>query len=225
MLQDADLGVGRQESHLPTQEPGVTHKATTGFLVFKPFYGGIVLNRKLAAIMLFFVTILITTTTSAYPAPKPISRLPDSEFFPVPRPTPQPTEKVAIIDTFKPPVETRPPVVLPSDKVIIVSKNVAPKVVSTKGFILDRNVSWYGPGFYGNRTACGYAYTKQILGVAHKTLPCGTKVEFMWKGKSIIVPVIDRGPYVAGRQWDLSGGLCTYLNHCFTGSIYYRILH
>lgn len=97
-----------------------------------------------------------------------------------------------------------------------------PKIVSSK-WIRDPEVSWYGPGFYGRRTACGLAYTKTILGVAHRTLPCGTKVTFMWKGRSITVPVIDRGPYVSGRQWDLSGGLCTYLHHCFTGPIYYRI--
>jgi rare lipoprotein A (peptidoglycan hydrolase) len=94
---------------------------------------------------------------------------------------------------------------------------------TTKGFKLDHEVSWYGPGFYGRRTACGQKYTKTILGVAHRTLPCGTKVTFRWKGRTITVPVIDRGPYVSGRQWDLSGGLCVALHHCFTGKIYYRI--
>lgn len=90
-------------------------------------------------------------------------------------------------------------------------------------FKLDPEVSWYGPHFYGKRTACGQKYTKEILGVAHRTLPCGTKVTFHWKGKTLTVPVIDRGPYVRGRQWDLSGGLCVALKHCFTGKIYYRI--
>lgn len=89
----------------------------------------------------------------------------------------------------------------------------------------DPEVSWYGPGFYGKRTACGKAYTKEILGVAHRTLPCGTRVAFRYKGKVAIVPVIDRGPYVDGRQWDLSGGLCTYLKHCFTGPIEYRVMN
>ena len=95
--------------------------------------------------------------------------------------------------------------------------------INLKAFLLDRNVSWYGPGFYGKRTACGYALTKTLLGVAHKTLPCGTKVTFSWKGRTITVPVVDRGPYVSGRQWDLTGGLCVALRHCFTGPIYYRI--
>jgi hypothetical protein len=90
-------------------------------------------------------------------------------------------------------------------------------------WVYDSEVSWYGPGFYGNRTACGLAYTKTILGVAHRSLPCGTLVEFKYNDKAIVVPVIDRGPYVDGRIWDLSGGLCVFLNHCFTGEIWYRI--
>jgi len=88
----------------------------------------------------------------------------------------------------------------------------------------DHNISWYGPGFYGKRTACGHAYTKTILGVAHRSLPCGTLVAFRYKNKTITVPVIDRGPYVKGRIWDMSGGLCLFLDHCFTGPIEYKIL-
>ena len=93
------------------------------------------------------------------------------------------------------------------------------------GWTYDPEVSWYGPGFYGGRTACGQAYTRQILGVAHRTLACGTRVTFRnpKNGRTATVRVIDRGPYVAGRQWDLSGGLCVYLDHCYTGPIQYRM--
>lgn len=121
------------------------------------------------------------------------------------------------------PEPTKPIIKVPSPPVIVVPKSTPKPKVSAKGFKLDNNVSWYGPGFYGGKTACGQKYTKTILGVAHKTLPCGTLVTFMWKGNIQTVPVIDRGPYVAGRQWDLSGGLCVALNHCFTGKIYYRL--
>jgi rare lipoprotein A (peptidoglycan hydrolase) len=64
--------------------------------------------------------------------------------------------------------------------------------------------SWYGPGFYGNRTACGQTYTPEILGVAHLTLPCGTPLTLTYGSRSVTVTVIDRGPYVAGRAIDLS---------------------
>lgn len=60
---------------------------------------------------------------------------------------------------------------------------------------VSRKVTWYGPGFYGNRTACGQRYTRYIVGVAHRTLPCGTLVQFTWGGQTAVAPVIDRGPY------------------------------
>jgi rare lipoprotein A (RlpA)-like double-psi beta-barrel protein len=89
----------------------------------------------------------------------------------------------------------------------------------------DGNVSWYGPGFYGKRTACGYAMTETLRGVANRTLPCGTKVTFRnpANGRTITVAVVDRGPYVTGRQWDLTGGLCLALDHCYTGSISWKL--
>lgn len=85
--------------------------------------------------------------------------------------------------------------------------------------------SWYGSRFYGNGTACGQTYTKTILGVAHKSLPCGTRVTFRnpKNGRTITVKVIDRGPYVDGRMWDLSRATCTYLGNCYTSMIQYRI--
>jgi peptidoglycan lytic transglycosylase len=64
--------------------------------------------------------------------------------------------------------------------------------------------SWYGPGSYGNTTACGVKLTRTTVGVAHKTLPCGTQVQFSYAGRTLVVPVIDRGPFVAGRSWDLT---------------------
>ena len=75
------------------------------------------------------------------------------------------------------------------------------------------------------RTACGRPTRNRSVGVAHKSLPCGTKVTFKnpANGKVVTAPVIDRGPYVTGRQWDLSGGLCLALGHCYTGSIYWKM--
>ena len=87
----------------------------------------------------------------------------------------------------------------------------------------DPNISWYGPGLYGNGTACGQKLTKELVGVAHRTLPCGTMVTFRYNGKTVTAPVIDRGPYVSGRTWDLSKGLCTLLDHCFTGTIEWKL--
>jgi rare lipoprotein A len=64
--------------------------------------------------------------------------------------------------------------------------------------------TWYGPGFYGATTACGRRLAPGMLGVAHRSLPCGTKVALLYRGRTLVVPVIDRGPYVAGVSWDLT---------------------
>lgn len=61
--------------------------------------------------------------------------------------------------------------------------------------------SWYGGG---GSVACGGPLTSSTLGVANKTLPCGTLVTLRYGGRSVRVPVIDRGPYVAGREFDLT---------------------
>lgn len=63
--------------------------------------------------------------------------------------------------------------------------------------------TWYGPGLYGNRTACGQRLGYDTLGVAHRSLPCGTKVNILYEGRTITVPVIDRGPY-SSADWDLT---------------------
>jgi rare lipoprotein A (peptidoglycan hydrolase) len=101
-----------------------------------------------------------------------------------------------------------------------------PIVVDT--WTYDPNISWYGPGFYGNGGACGMlgpeGLTRETIGVAHRTLPCGTRVTFRYNGRTVTTMVIDRGPYVAGRTWDMTRGLCEALGHCFTGGgVYYRI--
>ena len=64
--------------------------------------------------------------------------------------------------------------------------------------------SWYGPGFYGRRTGCGGRLGYSQVGVAHKSLPCGTKVTFRRNGRTVTAPVIDRGPYVGNREYDLT---------------------
>jgi rare lipoprotein A len=64
--------------------------------------------------------------------------------------------------------------------------------------------TWYGPGLYGQRTACGPLLTDSLLGVAHRTLPCGTPVTLFYEGRSVTVPVVDRGPFGDGARYDLT---------------------
>jgi peptidoglycan hydrolase-like protein with peptidoglycan-binding domain len=64
--------------------------------------------------------------------------------------------------------------------------------------------TWYGPGFFGNTTACAQILTTETVGVAHQTLPCGTEVILYYKGRFKKATVIDRGPYANGAVWDLT---------------------
>lgn len=103
-----------------------------------------------------------------------VRQLPAGPTLPTPAPTPAPTVRPAVVAG----------------------------VASGPGVTVI--ASWYGPGFYGNRTACGQVYTPEILGVAHRTLPCGTLLRLEFRGVVVTAPVIDRGPYIAGRTLDLS---------------------
>ena len=67
--------------------------------------------------------------------------------------------------------------------------------------------SWYGgPSLWGAKTACGQTLRPGTVGVAHKKLPCGSKVLIGYRGRYLMTTVIDRGPYVGGRSWDLTNG-------------------
>jgi peptidoglycan lytic transglycosylase len=80
------------------------------------------------------------------------------------------------------------------------SASVARRLTSYR----QAGASYYGPGLYGNGIACGGTLMPGTMGVANKTLPCGTRVKLRYRGHSVTVPVIDRGPYVAGRDYDLT---------------------
>jgi rare lipoprotein A (peptidoglycan hydrolase) len=73
--------------------------------------------------------------------------------------------------------------------------------------------SWYGPGFQGHGTASGETFDQHALTAAHRTLPLGTeaKVTNLETGQSVQVTINDRGPYVQGRQLDLSQAAATQI--------------
>jgi rare lipoprotein A len=79
--------------------------------------------------------------------------------------------------------------------------------------------TWYGPGFWGRFTACGVRLTKTTLGVAHKSLPCGTRVSLFFGGRQIEVPVIDRGPFARGLSFDLTQAAAQQLGMLQTSRI------
>ena len=64
--------------------------------------------------------------------------------------------------------------------------------------------TFFGPGFYGSKTACGQTMSRTLVGVANRTLRCGTLVQVSYGGRLLTVPVVDRGPYANGADWDLT---------------------
>jgi rare lipoprotein A (peptidoglycan hydrolase) len=83
--------------------------------------------------------------------------------------------------------------------------------------------TWYGRGFYGKRTACGIRLRRSTIGVAHRRLPCGTRVIFYYHGIFRSVPVIDRGPYARGASWDLTAAAARDLGLRRTARL--RVIH
>jgi len=84
--------------------------------------------------------------------------------------------------------------------------------------------TWFGPGFYGQQTACGQTLTPAVVGVANRTLPCGTLVRVSYRGHTLTVPVLDRGPYAHGADWDLTAGAAQALDIAETVRIGTRVV-
>jgi rare lipoprotein A len=84
---------------------------------------------------------------------------------------------------------------------VAVPGSAPPRASAPRGDV----ATWFGPGFYGQKTACGQLMTTAIVGVANRTLPCGTLVKVSYRGHLLTLPVIDRGPYGhSGASWDLT---------------------
>ena len=80
--------------------------------------------------------------------------------------------------------------------------------------------SWYGPGLYGGQLGCGGTLTPGTLGVAHKTLPCGTQRDpALPRPHASACRVVDRGPYVGGREFDLTAATAQRLRFGGVGSV------
>jgi rare lipoprotein A (peptidoglycan hydrolase) len=81
-------------------------------------------------------------------------------------------------------------------------------------------VSWYGGG---GSLACGGSLTSSTMGVANRTLPCGTRVTLHYHGRTVRVRVVDRGPYVAGREYDLTEATARTLRFDGVGEMGVRV--
>jgi rare lipoprotein A len=85
--------------------------------------------------------------------------------------------------------------------------------------------TWFGPGFYGKKTACGQMLTPGVVGVANRRLPCGTLVKVTYNGHALTIPVLDRGPYShIGADWDLTAGAASALGITETVRVHAQVV-
>jgi rare lipoprotein A len=91
--------------------------------------------------------------------------------------------------------------------------------------VINGQASWYGPGFYGNRTANGEVFRPGAFTAAHRTLPFGTRVRVtnLDNGRSTVVRINDRGPFHGGRILDLAHGAAGELGVTASGLAQVRL--
>ena len=102
-------------------------------------------------------------------------------------------------------------------------KQASATTTSTAGWQTAK-VSWYGPGFYGRKTASGEVLTEGMMNVAHRSMAFGTRIEFRYNGRTVVAVVNDRGPFIAGRTFDLGPGTASALGFSGVGTVEWRVV-
>ena len=81
-----------------------------------------------------------------------------------------------------------------------------------------------GDGLVGNKMACGVTLTEVVFAVANRTLACGTRVRLRYAGQVVEAQVLDRGPYVDGRTFDLAPAVCHAIGSCETITLEWQLV-
>lgn len=115
-------------------------------------------------------------------------------------------------------------VMLGAKPLSFVNSQVIMHGLETTGEFMEGDASWYGTFFHGRQTATGEIYDKWLFTAAHQTLPLDSylKVINQANGKSLVVRINDRGPYVGDRFLDLSHGAAAYLGTEEKGVVHLR---
>jgi hypothetical protein len=169
-----------------------TGVALVGLSLLLPMFVSTMVASPSSSVTVASTTALLVTVVDELPSlPDPIAR--GRPFTPIVEETPAPTPQPALVRVAAVPIE------------------IAAVPASASGSLVT--VSWYGPGFFENRLPCWQwlavnglptQFLPETWGVAHKSLPCGTMVTLSHGPNTVTVPVVDRGPYIAGREFDLS---------------------
>ena len=139
----------------------------------------------------------------------------------------EPSTEAPVDPATTDPVTTDPVTAIAEPEPVVVPippqppKPVVPLVISTH----SGEASWYGPGFYGNRTANGEVFRPGTMTAAHRTLPFGTRVRVtnLWNGRKAVVRINDRGPFAGDRVIDLAHGAASELGLTSSGIAQVRL--
>ena len=115
-------------------------------------------------------------------------------------------------------------VALGAEPLSMVDSQIALQGLVKTGDRLEGLASWYGPYFHGRQTATGEIFNQHDFTAAHRSLPFNTylKVTNLANGRTVVVRINDRGPYISGRTLDLSLGTARYLGSEQVGVMRYR---
>jgi rare lipoprotein A len=141
----------------------------------------------------------------------------------VPTPLPAAPPDIAAIPDAVPRIEPRSPLGNPPFYEVDGRRYVV--LPSAAGYVQRGIASWYGPQFHGLRTATGESYDMFAMTAAHKTLPlpCYARVTNLANGRSVIVRINDRGPFVGDRIIDLSYTAAAKLDMIRTGTAFVQV--
>lgn len=184
------------------------------------FFAPFVARTGVAVFGLSLLLPLLVSSMIARPGAQTIV----NELPPLPDPIARPAPFARALEAIPQPTPRPAPV-----RVAAVPIPITAVPAAANGSVVT--ASWYGPGFYENRLPCWpwlkanglpIQFLPDTWGVAHKSLPCGTMVTLTHGPNTVTVPVVDRGPYIAGREFDLSprvkaelgcSDLCTVVMH------------
>jgi rare lipoprotein A len=159
--------------------------------------------------------------TGCFSAPR--REAPEAPAAPVPVPPPPPAADAGSVPDAVPRVEPRSRYGNPPFYTVFGQRYY---VLSTNIGYIERGVaSWYGPGFHKIRTSTGETYDMYAMTAAHKTLPLPAyvRVTNLQNGRSIVVRVNDRGPFVGNRIIDLSYSAAVKLDMIHNGTAFVEV--
>ena len=204
----------RRPRVVPGRDEWIFHSFHAALSLFSPQGASVIARTGMAV---FSVSLLLPMLVSGMVArPHPpigVAAIVDAQqvttVYELPRlPEPVARSRIAAPTPEPTPVPTVPPA---PARVAAVPIEIAAVPASVNGSVVT--VSWYGPGFFENRLPCWpwlaanglpIQFLPDTWGVAHKSLPCGTMVTLTHGANTVTVPVVDRGPYISGREFDLS---------------------